>query len=151
MQIPMPKKSCNLMKNQGKFVPDLLPFSNCTSAKNLRQLSGCCVLGVVWKMCLNTVFLFVLDLGLGRQGVPHPPSIRMCVHSVQCTKGRKFSPPGADSLELWAHGTATAATYRYKRWYMRKGDCKLEQCRSLMQPRKTVYKHSCFYKRKNRV
>ena len=55
-------------------------------------------------MCLNTVFLFVLDLGFGRHVVPHPPSIR-------------------------THNTATATTCGNKREYMRKGGRKLEQCR----------------------
>ena len=63
------------MKAQNvETVPDKLPNFHCHFI--LRQLSGYCVLGVVWEMCLNTVFLFVLDLGFGRHVVPHPPSIR---------------------------------------------------------------------------
>ena len=74
-------------------------------------------------MCLNTVFLFVLDLGFGRHVVPHPPAIR-------------------------THNTATAVTCGNRREYMRKGARKLEQCRISGGAEKTMYKHNFDSQRK---
>ena len=72
-------------------------------------------------MCLNTVFLFVLDLGFGRHVVPHPPSIR------------------------------THNTGGNRREYMRKGARKLEQCRISGGAEKTMYKHNFVSQRKKHV
>ena len=77
-------------------------------------------------MCLNTVFLFVLDFGFGRHVVPHPPSIR-------------------------THNTATAVTCGNRREYMRKGARKLEQCRISGGAEKTMYKHNFVSQRKKCV